>query len=68
MAIYLYYSIQIFLRDDMYFVNIFNYSVFKGFGVAAKSTADCRAANPMDIVVFHQADIGEYIRNEDKLT
>lgn len=39
-----------------------------GFGVAAKATADCRHADPMNIVAFHQADIGEYIRSESTLT
>jgi len=39
-----------------------------GFGVAARSTADCRTADPMAIVVFHQADIGEYLRSEQTLT
>ncbi|XP_039251971.1 60S ribosome subunit biogenesis protein NIP7 homolog [Styela clava] len=39
-----------------------------GFGVAAKSTAECRHADPMSIIAFHQADIGEYLRNEDTLT
>ncbi|XP_013782157.1 60S ribosome subunit biogenesis protein NIP7 homolog [Limulus polyphemus] len=39
-----------------------------GFGVAAKSTQDCRSADPMTIVAFHQSDIGEYIRSEDTLT
>ncbi|CAG2116636.1 unnamed protein product, partial [Medioppia subpectinata] len=39
-----------------------------GFGVAAKSALDCRMADPMTIVMFHQADIGEYLRNEDNLT
>ncbi|XP_046850416.1 60S ribosome subunit biogenesis protein NIP7 homolog [Xenia sp. Carnegie-2017] len=39
-----------------------------GFGVAARSTQDCRHASPTDIVCFHQADIGEYIRSEDTLT
>ncbi|CAN7985526.1 unnamed protein product [Ixodes hexagonus] len=39
-----------------------------GFGVAAKSTQDCRRADPMTIVIFHQADVGEYIRTEDTLT
>merc|ERR1712130_44716 len=38
-----------------------------GFGVAAKSTGDCRKADPMNIIAFHQADIGEYIRSEDTL-
>ncbi|ESO83684.1 hypothetical protein LOTGIDRAFT_197143 [Lottia gigantea] len=38
-----------------------------GFGVAAKSTELCRQCDPMSIVVFHQADIGEYIRSEEML-
>ncbi|XP_042599555.1 60S ribosome subunit biogenesis protein NIP7 homolog [Cyprinus carpio] len=40
----------------------------QGFGVAAKTTQECRKVDPMSIVVFHQADIGEYIRSEDTLT
>ncbi|XP_052759961.1 60S ribosome subunit biogenesis protein NIP7 homolog [Mya arenaria] len=39
-----------------------------GFGVAAKSTQECRHTDPMTLVCFHQADIGEYIRNEAELT
>ncbi|KAF0043368.1 hypothetical protein F2P81_004705 [Scophthalmus maximus] len=39
-----------------------------GFGVAAKTTQECRRVDPMSIVVFHQADVGEFIRNEDTLT
>ena len=31
-----------------------------GFGVTAKSTADCRKMDPSGIVVFHQADVGEF--------
>ncbi|XP_071110296.1 60S ribosome subunit biogenesis protein NIP7 homolog [Haliotis cracherodii] len=38
-----------------------------GFGVAAKSTQDCRHCDPMTLVAFHQADVGEYIRNEEAL-
>ncbi|KAL6440608.1 hypothetical protein ACFW04_003237 [Cataglyphis niger] len=38
-----------------------------GFGVAAKSTADCKHADPMATICFHQADIGEYLRSEDAL-
>ncbi|CAG0881152.1 unnamed protein product [Cyprideis torosa] len=38
-----------------------------GFGVAAKSTAECRHADPMSIVCFHQADVGEYLRHEAEL-
>uniref|UniRef100_F6ZQP1 60S ribosome subunit biogenesis protein NIP7 homolog n=1 Tax=Ornithorhynchus anatinus TaxID=9258 RepID=F6ZQP1_ORNAN len=30
-----------------------------GFGVAAKSTQECRKVDPLAIVVFHQADIGD---------
>ena len=30
-----------------------------GFGVSAKSTTDCRKADPSTVVVFHQSDVGE---------
>lgn len=36
-----------------------------GFGLAARSTPDCRKAAPTDIVVLHQADLGMYLRSED---
>uniref|UniRef100_A0A8C6FLA5 60S ribosome subunit biogenesis protein NIP7 pre-PUA domain-containing protein n=1 Tax=Moschus moschiferus TaxID=68415 RepID=A0A8C6FLA5_MOSMO len=39
-----------------------------GFGVAAKSTQDCRRVDTMIMVVFHQADIGEYVWHEERLT
>lgn len=38
-----------------------------GFGVTAKSTIDCQTSDPLSIVCFHQADIGEYLRDEDTL-
>ncbi|KAG2315202.1 hypothetical protein Bca52824_018324 [Brassica carinata] len=38
-----------------------------GFGIAAKSTQDCRNLDLNGIVVLHQADIGEYLRDEDEL-
>uniref|UniRef100_A0A7N0UP57 PUA domain-containing protein n=1 Tax=Kalanchoe fedtschenkoi TaxID=63787 RepID=A0A7N0UP57_KALFE len=38
-----------------------------GFGIAAKSTGDCRKMDPNGIVVLHQADAGEYLRMEDEL-
>lgn len=38
------------------------------FGVAAKSTQDCRRVDTMIMVVFHQADIGEYVWHEETLT
>ena len=38
-----------------------------GFGVTARSTSDCRKLDPTGIVVFHQADIGEYLRGEETL-
>ncbi|GLV37804.1 uncharacterized protein CBL_06494 [Carabus blaptoides fortunei] len=38
-----------------------------GFGVAAKTTAECKHADPMAIVCIHQSDIGEYIRSESEL-
>ncbi|CAH1398985.1 unnamed protein product [Nezara viridula] len=38
-----------------------------GFGLAGRSTAECKHADPLAIVCLHQADIGEYIRSEDTL-
>ena len=38
-----------------------------GFGVTAKSTSDCRKLDPTSICVFHQTDVGEYLRDEDTL-
>ncbi|CAG0915771.1 unnamed protein product [Notodromas monacha] len=38
-----------------------------GFGISAKSTAECRNADPMTIICFHQSDVGEYLRNEAEL-
>jgi 60S ribosome subunit biogenesis protein NIP7 len=37
-----------------------------GFGTTAKSTADCKTADPLVTICFHQADIGEYLRSEEK--
>ncbi|KAL3279390.1 hypothetical protein HHI36_016900 [Cryptolaemus montrouzieri] len=49
-------------------VIVFNMSdVPLGFGVAAKSTVECKNADPLSSVCFHQADIGEYIRSEEDL-
>lgn len=38
-----------------------------GFGVSAKSTSEARNMPPTAIVAFRQADIGEYLRDEDTL-
>ncbi|CCK69859.1 ribosome biosynthesis protein NIP7 KNAG_0D01070 [Huiozyma naganishii CBS 8797] len=38
-----------------------------GFGVSAKSTSESRNLPPTAIVAFRQADIGEYLRDEDTL-
>ena len=38
-----------------------------GFGVMARSTADVKALGPTGILVFHQADVGEYLRHEHDL-
>eukprot|EP00045_Choanoeca_perplexa_P022988 m.11550 g.11550 ORF g.11550 m.11550 type:complete len:181 (-) comp9842_c0_seq5:96-638(-) len=38
-----------------------------GFGATAKSTQECRTLDPAGIVVFRQADVGEYLRDEDTL-
>ncbi|KAG8744685.1 ribosome biosynthesis protein nip7 [Ceratobasidium sp. 414] len=38
-----------------------------GFGVTSRSTVDTRKLDPTAIIVFHQADVGEYLRDEDTL-
>ena len=38
-----------------------------GFGVTAQSTAQSRNCESNAIVLFHEADIGEYLRGEDTL-
>ncbi|KAF2456291.1 60S ribosome subunit biogenesis protein NIP7 [Lineolata rhizophorae] len=38
-----------------------------GFGVTARSTAEARRLEPTAITTFRQADIGEYLREEDTL-
>ncbi len=39
-----------------------------GFGVTARSTAECRKLEPTAIVLYHQADVGEYLRDEQTAT
>ena len=39
-----------------------------GFGAAAQGTERARDMDPTGIVVLHQADIGEYLREEATLT
>lgn len=39
-----------------------------GFGLSARSTAECRKAAPTEIVVLNLADLGLYLRSEDTLT
>lgn len=38
-----------------------------GFGVTARSTQEARRLDPTGITTFRQADIGEYLRDEDTL-
>ncbi|KAJ5295699.1 hypothetical protein PENANT_c001G08512 [Penicillium antarcticum] len=38
-----------------------------GFGVTARSSAEAKKLDPTGIVVFRQADVGEYLREEDSL-
>ena len=38
-----------------------------GFGVTGMSTKECRKAEGTAVVAFHQADVGEYLRQEDEL-
>lgn len=43
------------------------YSKKQGFGVTARSTLDTRKLEPTGIIVFHQADVGEFLRDEDTM-
>lgn len=38
-----------------------------GFGTTAKATTEVRRLEPQGIVAYHQADIGEYLREEEAL-
>lgn len=38
-----------------------------GFGVTARGTAEARRLDPTGVVCFRQADVGEYLRDEDTL-
>ncbi|KAF2100436.1 60S ribosome subunit biogenesis protein NIP7 [Rhizodiscina lignyota] len=38
-----------------------------GFGISARSTAEARRLEPTGITTFRQADVGEYLREEDTL-
>jgi len=38
-----------------------------GFGVTAKSTEECQSAGAEALVVYHQSDVGEYLREEADL-
>jgi 60S ribosome subunit biogenesis protein NIP7 len=38
-----------------------------GFGVTARSSIEAKKLEPTAIVVFRQADCGEYLREEDTL-
>ncbi|KAJ9459946.1 60S ribosome subunit biogenesis protein NIP7-like protein [Diplonema papillatum] len=49
-------------------VVIFNMAdVPLGFGVTARSTLECRKLESGQCVVFHEADVGEYVRREEQL-
>ncbi|KAG9314259.1 hypothetical protein JVU11DRAFT_5047 [Chiua virens] len=65
-------GVVIFSMSDVPLVNFFSphfarpckLTLFQGFGVTARSTVDTRKLDPTAIIVFHQADIGEYLRDE----
>jgi len=57
-----------FFFKDINILNQFKYFIlFQGFGVAAKNTTECKHTDPLSVVCFNQADIGEFIRCEDDL-
>lgn len=39
-----------------------------GFGRANHTTDHAKTLDPTGVVVLHQADVGEYLREEDELT
>ena len=39
----------------------------KGFGVTSQATSAAKRLEPTGIAVFRQADVGEYLREEDSL-
>jgi 60S ribosome subunit biogenesis protein NIP7 len=50
-------------------VAVFNMAdVPMGFGVAALGTMQCRKCEMNSTVLFHESDVGEYLRNEATLT
>ena len=38
-----------------------------GFGVTARSTLECRKLENVQITLFHESDVGEYVRREEQL-
>jgi len=55
------------MREGHYRRNCANDELIQGFGVSAKSTAEARRLDPTGITTFRQADVGEYLREEDTL-
>jgi 60S ribosome subunit biogenesis protein NIP7 len=50
-------------------VAVFNMAdIPMGFGVTAQGTLQCRKCEMNTNVLFHEADIGEYLRNESTMT
>ncbi|KAH8862246.1 60S ribosome subunit biogenesis protein NIP7 isoform 1 [Schistosoma japonicum] len=48
-------------------ITYFRFVFSQGFGVAAKSSLQVKNTDPMTVVLFHQADVGEYIRSEETI-
>jgi len=38
-----------------------------GFGVTARATDEIHNSDPASISIFHQADLGEYLREEETI-
>jgi hypothetical protein len=59
----IYHWVKVFF---LYFLKKKHYCIFScaGFGVTSRSTNEMRAADNEAVVAFHQADIGEYLRDE----
>ncbi|XP_050997773.1 60S ribosome subunit biogenesis protein NIP7 homolog [Acomys russatus] len=53
-------------RKFQLFIRALDYiEIYAKFLGSSKATKDCRKMDPMALVVFHQADIGEYVQHEE---
>ena len=62
-----YQGVVVYSMSDVPLGNANQYFKLGGFGVTARSTQECRKLDPTAVVCFNQADVGEYLRDEETL-